>query len=280
MEQKEKIILSLYEIGAIKFGNYNLKSGINSPFYIDLRLIISYPQLLKDISELMYKKIRNLTYDNICGVPYTALPIATSISINHNIKMIMKRKEKKNYGTKKLIEGVYKKGDKCIIIEDLITTGSSILETSEELKKEGLIIKDTIVLIDRQYQNNFKKYNIKLHSIFTIIEIVDFLYRNDKISLQIYNSIIYFIKKNQKITYNNRKKFTNNDTLKKLYTIMEEKKTNLCLSVDLTKSQSILKLIEKCGKHICIVKTHIDIIEDFTWDFILKLTELSLKYNF
>jgi uridine monophosphate synthetase len=282
--EKEYIILSLYYIGAIKFGNFILKSRVESPFYIDLRLIISYPKLLNNISKLIYKEIKNLHFDNICGVPYTALPIATTISSNNNIKMIIRRKEKKQYGTKKIIEGVYKENETCLIIEDIITTGSSIIETKNELNNVGLNVNDAIVLINRS--NNINNIgNINIHSIFTINEIFNFLLKEKKITLQQFNSCINFLynkpKKNIiQLTLRERKELTQNETLKKLFTIMELKKTNVCLSADLTKCQSILDLVEQCGEHICILKTHVDIIDDFNWDFIIKLKKLSKKYNF
>jgi orotate phosphoribosyltransferase len=144
------IIDELYEIGSIKFGSFKLKSGAMSPFYVDLRLIISYPKLLTKIAEALWNKVSHLPINRVCGVPYTALPIATCISITHNIPMLLKRKEVKDYGTKQLIEGYYHEGDGCLIIEDIVTSGKSILETIEPLQTAGLNIASIVIIIDRE----------------------------------------------------------------------------------------------------------------------------------
>lgn len=146
----DKLIHALYKIGCIQFGEFNLKSGITSSIYINLRKIISYPQILRTVAHSMWAKAADLEVDLICGVPYTALPIATCISLEHNIPMIMRRKEKKDYGTKQLIEGEFNSQQSCLVIEDVVTSGSSILETTSDLEQAGLKVRDVIALIDRE----------------------------------------------------------------------------------------------------------------------------------
>src|SRR5688500_1667526 len=92
---KETLITSLYQIGCIQLGHFTLKSGQTTSVYMNLRKIISYPEVMRMVAQAMWEETRNCQYDLICGVPYTALPIATCISLDHNIPMIMRRKEKK-----------------------------------------------------------------------------------------------------------------------------------------------------------------------------------------
>ena len=117
---KDALILlneKLLNRGCIKFGNFTLKSGLQSPIYIDLRGIISFPDLLRDVAEAYGQVIRLLTFDRIAGLPYAALPIATAISVKENIPMIYPRKEAKAYGTKAEIEGEYKVGERIAVID-------------------------------------------------------------------------------------------------------------------------------------------------------------------
>jgi orotate phosphoribosyltransferase len=175
----ETIIRELYLIGAIKLGEFTLKNGSVSPIYIDLRQIISAPDLLRLISEVMWEKIRATRFDLICGVPYTALPIATCISLFHNIPMIMRRKEKKLYGTKQILEGKFTPAQTCLLIEDVITSGASILETADDLEAAGLIIRDVVVFIDREEsgKNTLQKRNYQIYPVLTLSELMPMLLR-------------------------------------------------------------------------------------------------------
>jgi uridine monophosphate synthetase len=269
---KKEIFDELLKIGCIKYGEFKLKSGKISNYYFDFRILVSYPKLLKNVSLLMFqilpKEIKE-TIQIICGVPYGALAIATVISTSNNIPMLLLRKEVKDYGTKKLIEGVYEEGFKCLIVEDVVTTGSSIISTYDDLIKEKIDPIASISILDREEENgkeNLEKKGLKVFSLFTISEIKEFL-KNKEIE-------------KKELTFKERSKITKNSTTKRLFEIMEEKETNLCISADVTTKKELLNIAEKCGSLICMLKTHMDIISDFDEELIVELKSLSQKHNF
>ena len=142
------IINSLIECNCVKTGKFTLRNGNISRYYFDMKNLISHPKLLAQIGDLMYESIRDRC-DVICGVPMGGLPLATYISTRYGIPMIIPRKTAKGYGMGKQIEGEYTSETTCIIIEDVITTGSSINEVVDILRDE-LIVLEAVVVIDRQ----------------------------------------------------------------------------------------------------------------------------------
>jgi len=145
----EEIIDNLLNSNCIKEGYFKLRNGEYSKFYFDMKNLVSHPTLLSKIGDKIYNDFiknqitiskNNNTDIRICGVPLGGLPIASYISTTYNIPMIMLRTTVKNYGTQKQIEGEYKETDNCIIIEDVITTGSSVKESIDILKNKINII--------------------------------------------------------------------------------------------------------------------------------------------
>lgn len=184
MTKKEKIILDLFKIGAIKFGSFKLKSGLISPYYLDLRFLCSHPKILKKIAATYAQVLKKIKFNLIVGIPYTAIPISTAITLSCQWPMIFIRKEAKNHGIQRPIEGEYKRGQKAVIIDDVISDGASKMETIEPLENNGLKVKDIIVLLDRGQggPENLERKGYRCHSIFTMKEVVKILRENGKIT--------------------------------------------------------------------------------------------------
>ena len=166
---------SLLEAGCIKFGEFTLKSGLKSPIYIDLRQIISKPKLLKRVASAYLPVLRSLPFTRIAGLPYAAIPIATAISLQGNYPMIYPRKEVKSYGTKAEIEGEYHAGETVAVIDDLATTGGSKFEAIEKLTGAGLVVRDIVVLVDRESgaKESLSKAGFDLHAVLKITQLLD-----------------------------------------------------------------------------------------------------------
>jgi uridine monophosphate synthetase len=270
---------------------------------VDLRVLVSFPKLLEQIAQVMFESLANCKFDCVCGVPYTALPIATVLSIKNDVPMVMRRKEAKAYGTKKEIEGVWKEGMTCLVVEDLVTSGLSVFETIDPLNRAGLKVEDVVVLLDREQggRENIHARDVRLHAVFTISDILEELVKDGLVGQEKMNQIKLFIQENQvkieasgnvetsadvqakkhmKMDFAERSKVAKNAVAKKLFHLMNEKKSNLCLSIDLTDKKEILRIIDQVGSFLCMVKTHADVIENFDEAFIRELVALSAKHNF
>jgi uridine monophosphate synthetase len=188
----------LLEAGCIKFGNFTLKSGLQSPIYIDLRQIITYPKLLQEIGAAYLPLLKDLKFDRIAGLPYAAIPIATAVSLQGNYPMIYPRKEVKTYGTKAEIEGEYHAGETVIVIDDLATTGGSKFEAIEKLTGAGLVVKDVVVLVDRQSgaKESLAQAGYSMHAVLTISQLLDYWEGNGKVEKEKIEAIRVFLMEN------------------------------------------------------------------------------------
>src|SRR5512143_2068144 len=165
----------LLAAGCIKFGSFTLKSGLVSPIYLDLRQIISYPWLLEEVGAAYLPLLKELKFDRIAGLPYAAIPIATAVSLQGGYPMIYPRKEVKQYGTKAEIEGEYHAGEVVVVIDDLATTGGSKFEAIEKLTGAGLVVRDVVVLVDRQSgaKEALREAGYAMHAVPTITQLLD-----------------------------------------------------------------------------------------------------------
>ncbi|WP_345766471.1 MULTISPECIES: orotidine-5'-phosphate decarboxylase [Chryseobacterium] len=290
MESKKEFFLECYKLGIIKFGRFTLKSGIESPFYVDLRPLASDPKILKNLANYLLDMLPLDNFDLICGVPYAALPMATAMSLQSYIPLIIKRKEAKNYGTKKLIEGIYQKGQNCLLVEDVITSGKSLIETIAEVEQEDIKVADIVVVLDREQGGKqlLESKGYRVHTLFNISEVCSILKENGELSDDEVKRIQDFLKGNhiqfeEKIRLSYQEKYENaqHSVSKKLLETALAKESNLIASADVTTTQELLELAEKVGPYVIALKTHIDIISDFNYEkTIIPLKALAAKHNF
>ena len=232
------LIRKLFNTDSIKLGSFKLKNGDISKYYFNMKNLISYPSIIKEIGDIIYKQLND--FDIICGIPHGGMPIACYISTTYNKPMIFIRDNVKQYGTKQLIEGNFSSDSRCVIIDDVITTGLSIINTYNTLKNL-LNVVDISVIIDRQ--------QYVIDNTIIPIPIKAAIYKNDIVKCR-------------------------------LDIISKDKQSKLCFSPDIENPDIILDKLDKIGKHIVICKIHYDIIDDKDNTFIKKLIEMSIKHNF
>ncbi len=135
---------------AVMRGDFVLASGKRSSYYINIKKAYTRPEVLREIVAEMEKKLRSLDYDYLAGVAVGAVPIVACTALAVDKPFLIVRKEKKGYGTGAKIEGEWEKGKRVVLLEDVTTTGGSVISAATALRGEGLICKDVIVVVDRE----------------------------------------------------------------------------------------------------------------------------------
>ena len=195
MEFVKEFATFLYQNDIIKFGDFTLASGKKSSYYVDLRLVPSYPQefrkMVKYLENEISQDIGLDEFDSIVSVPTGGLVIASALSIETVKPLIYVRNKPKDYGTSKSVEGKIYEGMKVVMIDDVATTGGSIVNAIKILKEINVSIKDTYVIVNRMEgaDEALSQIGVKMHSILNILQITEVLYEQNFVDKNILQKV-------------------------------------------------------------------------------------------
>ncbi len=192
---KDKLAKALCDANIMKFGLFSLASGRKSPVYVDVRVLPSSPKSFSLAVDELVKKVKALKVDVVAGAETAGISLAAAIAIKAKLPMIYVRKRPKSYGTMSFIEGVLEKGQKVVLIDDMITDGRSKMRFIEGIKKEEAVCEDVLVVLDREQggTENLSAENLKLHSLITLKELMEYMKKNNLVDDDNYNITMNYL---------------------------------------------------------------------------------------
>jgi orotate phosphoribosyltransferase len=201
LDKKDKMANILFKIDAVKFGVYKLSSGKSSPYYIDLRVIPSFPDAFREICDFYAQYISDQigvkNFDRIAGVPIAGIPFASQIAYNLKKPFLYVRKDQKLHGRKRRVEGVLVSGDRVLLLDDLLTTGLTLTKAVDAARAEGGVVTDVVVFLDREEGGRELLENkaVKVHFLLKISEIANTLFEIGAIDKESLKTILKQVKK-------------------------------------------------------------------------------------
>jgi orotate phosphoribosyltransferase len=201
LDQKDKMANILFKLDVVKFGVFTLSSGKASPYYIDLRVIPSFPDAFREICDFyahyITEKIRLKNFDRVAGIPIAGIPFASQIAYNLKKPFLYIRQETKLHGRERRVEGILASGDRVIVIDDLLTTGLTLKKAVDAVRAEGGVVNDAIVFLDREEGGKqiLEKDGLKVHPLIRISEIANKLYELGAIDKESQKTILKQVKK-------------------------------------------------------------------------------------
>lgn len=207
MDEAKVIAESLINSGALKFGKFILKSGIESPYYIDLSWLLSSPEDFKRVSKIIADKILEITskkaISKLATIELKGALMLPHIACILGLPCVIVRKETKTYGlTGRIIGGEIKSGEHLLFFDDVLTDGKSKIEGIKPLEDEGGIIDTIVVVIDREQggKENLESLGYEVRAVTTISEVVDRLLNAGKISVEEAEKIISYVRSQKKLS--------------------------------------------------------------------------------
>jgi len=197
----EELCTLLMRVSAMKFGTFTLASGKLSPYYVDLRIVPSFPDAYRLTCDAFIQLITHDVgldkFNRISGIPTAGIPFASAVAFQMKKPFLYTRKEVKTHGRERMVEGILLPGDKVLIMDDLITTGGSLINAAKAMRAEGGIVNDAVVLIDREEggKETLAKEKIKLHSLTKMSEVAKVLLKAGTLSSEQYKSIVRQVKR-------------------------------------------------------------------------------------
>ena len=195
MEFVKEFAIFLYKNDIIKFGNFTLASGKDSSYYIDLRLVPSFPhqfrKMIKNLQNLIIEKTGLDNFDSLASVPTGGLVITSALAIEIVKPLIYVRNKPKEHGTTQSIEGKISSGMKIIMVDDIMTTGTSVLNGIKQLKESDLSISDVFVIINRLEgaDKALNEMGVQIHQLTDISEISSILFQEKLITKEIFEKV-------------------------------------------------------------------------------------------
>src|SRR3989338_9469115 len=195
----EKIAKALVDASVVKFGDFTLASGIKSSIYVNLRVVPSYPESFAIIIEELSNVVKKIKPDVVAGAEPAGIPLAAAISLKTKIPMIYVRKKPKGYGMNQLIEGELEEGKKAVLVDDMATNAFSKLNFIQGIRQAGGVVNDVIIVLDREQggADALGKENVKLHSLITLKELLQYMKNNNLIDDDKYDGIFDYLEKNK-----------------------------------------------------------------------------------
>ncbi len=194
----------LNKIDALKFGVFKLSSGKASPYYVDLRIVPSFPDAFREIcdfyGEYITSQVGLKNFDRIAGVPLAGIPFASQIAYNLRKPFLYVRKGVRRHGRQRRVEGILISGDRVLLVDDLVTTGLNLKKAINAIRAEGGVVTEVVALLDREEggKEKLEKTGAKIHTLLQMREVANTLYEIGAIDETNLKTILKQIKNNRR----------------------------------------------------------------------------------